>query len=76
MNFLASPEIVTAMAFSGELSFNPTKDTLIGSDGTTFQFAPPEGSMLPSEGFTPGSQSEPLFYIIALIDYFWFWSNR
>lgn len=55
MNFLASPEIVTAMAFSGELSFNPMKDSLIGSDGKPFRFAPPEGSMLPSDGFTPGS---------------------
>lgn len=54
MNFLASPEIVTAMAFSGELSFNPMTDTLIGADGKPFKFEPPSGSMLPSEGFTPG----------------------
>jgi len=57
MNFLASPEIVTAIAFSGELSFNPMTDSLIGADGKPFKFAPPSGSMLPNDGFTPGDQS-------------------
>lgn len=55
MNFLASPEIVTAMAFSGELSFNPMRDSLIGADGKPFKFEPPSGSMLPADGFTPGT---------------------
>lgn len=55
MNFLASPEIVTAMAFSGDLSFNPMRDSLLGVDGKPFTFAPPAGSMLPSDGFTPGA---------------------
>lgn len=54
MNFLASPEIVTAMAFSGELSFNPMQDSLISADGKPFKFEPPSGSMLPAEGFTSG----------------------
>ncbi len=54
MNFLASPEIVTAMAFSGNLSFNPMKDSLIGADGEPFQFEPPTGSNLPENGFEPG----------------------
>src|ERR1700730_13467549 len=31
MNFIGSPEIVTAMAFGGRLSFNPLTDTLTGS---------------------------------------------
>jgi len=57
MNFLASPEVVTAMAFSGKLSFNPSKDSLIGADGKPFKFDAPYGSMLPSEGFTPGDLS-------------------
>jgi homoaconitase len=54
MNFLASPEVVTAMAFSGELSFNPMVDSLINADGKLFKFSPPVGSMLPAAGFTPG----------------------
>ena len=33
MNFIASPEIVTAFALAGRLSFNPLKDTLTGGDG-------------------------------------------
>lgn len=54
MNFLASPDIVTAMAFSGKLSFNPMTDELIGADGKPFKFDPPSGDKLPSTGFTPG----------------------
>jgi aconitase A len=54
MNFLASPEIVTAMTFAGRLSFNPLTDTLTSKDGRTFKFDPPSGSMLPEKGFTPG----------------------
>ncbi|KDQ17734.1 hypothetical protein BOTBODRAFT_29890 [Botryobasidium botryosum FD-172 SS1] len=57
MNFLASPEVVTAMAFSGKLSFDPSKDSLIGADGKPFKFDAPYGSMLPSGGFTPGDLS-------------------
>lgn len=63
MNFLASPEIVTAMAFSGELSFNPMQDSLIGADGKPFKFEPPSGSMLPADGFTPGMS---LAFMMAL----------
>jgi hypothetical protein len=33
MNFIASPELVTAFALAGRLSFNPVKDTLTGGDG-------------------------------------------
>lgn len=54
MNFLSSPTIVTAMAFSGKLSFNPTKDELITPDGSVFRFSPPKGETLPAEGFAPG----------------------
>ncbi|KAF7369081.1 Aconitate hydratase, mitochondrial [Mycena venus] len=35
--FVASPDIVTAMAFAGSLSFNPLTDSLTGSDGKTFK---------------------------------------
>ncbi|TPX43595.1 3-isopropylmalate dehydratase [Synchytrium endobioticum] len=51
MNFLASPEIVTAMAFAGQLTFNPVTDTLPSSN---FKFQPPSGNDLPSSGFLPG----------------------
>ena len=33
MNFIGSPEIVTALALAGRLSFNPLTDTLTGADG-------------------------------------------
>ena len=42
MNFIASPEIVTALAIAGRLSFNPLKDTLTGADGRPFRLAPPK----------------------------------
>ena len=55
MNFLASPTIVTAMAFSGKLSFNPMTDALTLPSGEQFRFAPPAGQDLPTEGFTQGN---------------------
>ncbi len=42
MNFIASPEIVTALALAGRLSFNPLTDTLVGADGVPFQLQPPK----------------------------------
>ncbi|KAG8933065.1 aconitate hydratase [Tulasnella sp. 418] len=57
MNFLASPEIVTAMSFSGKLSFNPITDALVDSNGKPFKFEPPQGQQLPAKGFTPGDGS-------------------
>ncbi|EFP77930.2 aconitate hydratase 1 [Puccinia graminis f. sp. tritici CRL 75-36-700-3] len=55
MNFLASPELVTAMAFSGKLSFNPITDTLTDSNGKPFKFEPPHGDRLPAQGFDQGN---------------------
>ncbi|KAJ3159246.1 aconitate hydratase [Geranomyces michiganensis] len=55
MNFLASPEIVTAMAFSGRLTFNPMTDSLPTASGRAFRFQPPQPvASLPTKGFTPG----------------------
>lgn len=59
MNFLASPTIVTAMAFSGKLSFNPMSDSIDLPSGSSFKFEPPHGLDLPSEGFSPG---DPALY--------------
>lgn len=47
-SFVASPEIVTAMAFAGDLSFNPLIDTIPLPNGGTFRFSPPEGPALPA----------------------------
>lgn len=57
MNFLASPEIVTAMALSGKLSFNPITDTLEDSEGKPFKLEPPVGERLPASGFENGDIS-------------------
>jgi aconitate hydratase len=45
------------MAFAGDLTFNPLKDTLIGSDGKPFKFDDPSGSELPPAGFDPGQDT-------------------
>lgn len=42
MNFLASPEIVTALALAGRLDFNPLEDQLIGANGEPFMLQPPK----------------------------------
>ena len=49
--FVASPEIVTAIAISGKLTFNPITDTLINSEGKEVRLAEPAGVNLPPEGF-------------------------
>ncbi|RPI43025.1 MAG: aconitate hydratase [Betaproteobacteria bacterium] len=40
-NFIASPEIVVALALAGRLSFNPLADALTAADGTTVRLEPP-----------------------------------
>ncbi|KAJ9660445.1 aconitate hydratase [Neophaeococcomyces mojaviensis] len=55
MSFLASPEIVTAMAYAGSTEFNPMTDTIPVSGGKEFKFEPPTGSRLPGSGFAIGN---------------------
>ncbi|MDX9719856.1 MAG: aconitate hydratase [Myxococcota bacterium] len=49
--FIGSPEIVTALAFSGRLDFDPARDALQTSDGKAFRFVAPEAPELPARGF-------------------------
>ncbi|GAB5552995.1 MAG: aconitate hydratase [Saprospiraceae bacterium] len=50
-SFVASPEIVTAMAIAGDMKFNPLTDTLINEDGVAVKLDPPTGVELPPKGF-------------------------
>ena len=50
-SFVASPEIVTAMAIAGDLTFNPLTDTLVNEDGQAVMLDPPSGVELPPKGF-------------------------
>lgn len=54
MNFLTSPDIVTAMIYSGKMDFNPLKDSIKLSNGENFKFNPPNGIDLPENGFVKG----------------------
>ena len=49
--FVASPEIVTAMALAGNLTFNPLTDKLMNADGIEFMLDAPKGYDLPPKGF-------------------------
>ena len=49
--FVASPEIVTALAIAGNLTFNPLTDSLINSEGKEVMLAEPKGLDLPPNGF-------------------------
>ena len=49
--FVASPEIVTALAIAGDLTFNPLTDTLLNEKGEAVKLDPPHGDELPSRGF-------------------------
>lgn len=56
MTFLASPELVTAMSYSGRTDFNPLTDSIPSTTGgEAFRFAPPTGTNLPSAGFSTGN---------------------
>ncbi len=49
--FVASPELVTALAISGSLSFNPVTDYLVNGKGEQVKLDPPFGDELPAHGF-------------------------
>ena len=52
MNFIASPEIITALALGGSLSFNPLEDSLEGKNGKKIKLSPPEiAPEVPANGF-------------------------
>lgn len=58
--FVASPELTTALAIAGDLTFNPLTDTLVNEKGETVKLDPPSGYELPTKGFAvddPGYQA-------------------
>ncbi|KAF9562098.1 aconitase [Agrocybe pediades] len=55
--FVTSPDIVTALAFAGSLSFNPLTDSIPTPSGKPFKFSPPTGFELPPSGYDPGEDT-------------------
>jgi aconitate hydratase len=53
-SFVAGPEIVTALAIAGRLSFNPLTDTIENESGDQIKLEAPVGDELPKNGFDPG----------------------
>ncbi|MBR2648019.1 MAG: aconitate hydratase [Sediminibacterium sp.] len=51
MAFVASPELVTALAIAGDLTFNPITDTLTNEKGEQVKLDEPSGQELPARGF-------------------------
>jgi aconitate hydratase len=49
--FVGSPELVTALAIAGDLTFNPLTDTLTNDKGEQVKLDPPTGDELPLRGF-------------------------
>jgi aconitate hydratase len=56
LSFLTSPEIVAALAFAGDLTFNPVTGSLKTADGKELKFNPPEAVELPPNGFAKGEE--------------------
>src|SRR5881296_3143953 len=56
LSFLTSPEVVTAYAFAGNLSFDPVHETLRTEEGKAVKFEPPQGEELPAKGFAKGEE--------------------
>jgi aconitate hydratase len=52
--FVASPEMVAAIAIAGRLDFNPITDTLTNKKGEQVKLNPPKGDELPAGGFEVG----------------------
>ncbi|RSH89367.1 Aconitate hydratase mitochondrial [Saitozyma podzolica] len=55
--FVTSPDLVTALVFAGDLTFNPLTDSLKGADGKEFKFSEPSGHELPAKGYDPGENT-------------------
>ncbi len=58
--FVASPEMVAALAIAGRLDFNPVTDTIKNEKGEDVKLDPPTGWELPPKGFDvkdPGYQA-------------------
>jgi len=51
-SFVASPEIVTAMAIAGDMTFNPLTDYLVNEQGEKVKLDEPHGIQLPPAGFS------------------------
>jgi len=49
--FVGSPELVTALAIAGDLTFNPLEDTLLNAAEEEVKLDPPVGMDLPQNGF-------------------------
>ncbi len=49
--FVGSPELVTALAISGDLTFDPTRDSLVNEQGEDVYLDVPNGLELPVNGF-------------------------
>ncbi len=64
MAFVGSPELVTALAIAGDLTFNPLIDSLINDKGEKVMFDVPSGMELPPNGFS----AEDAGYQVPAID--------
>ena len=62
--FVASPEMVAAIAISGRLDFNPLTDSLINSNGEKVKLDEPTGWELPPKGF----EVEDAGYLEPVVD--------
>ena len=69
--FVASPELVAAIAISGDLGFNPVTDTLTNNKGEQVKLDPPVGDELPTKGFAvddPGYQAPAVDGSAVVVD--------
>ena len=54
--FLASPEVVVALALAGTLDFDPANDEIENDDGQRVRLSTPAGAVLPPTGFLRSAQ--------------------
>ncbi|MHB8483822.1 MAG: aconitate hydratase, partial [Nitrospiria bacterium] len=56
LSFLSSPEIVTALVFAGDLTFDPVSGKIKTAEGKEVKFTPPQSDDLPKKGFAKGEE--------------------
>ncbi|CAM9345950.1 unnamed protein product [Heterosigma akashiwo] len=89
--FVTSPELVTACAFAGDITFDPAADAIPLPGGGEFRFQDPMGKELPPRGFDPGEDTfqappadgtglavvvDPASQRLALLEAFDRWSGQ
>lgn len=58
-------QIAMAMAFGGKLSYDPTRDRIVGADGLPFVFEPPDNDNVPEAALHADDDQDSLLTVAS-----------